>query len=423
MREALTGFCIVFYSAVFELARRLAGPCANGIGRKKGWNLDERQKIPHIVSGLDRCSRTAVWVHAASLGEAKLLQQFLGMLHARNPGDCYVVTATTRSGVEYLERMKSRSVAAVGFLPLDTLPLMKSLIRNFRISRLWLLETELWPAMLWACFTEGIPVGIANARIEEKSFANYRRLGLVVRPLLRRLDVVLAQNETYAQRFLSLGVRPETLHVVGNMKGYIRIGRPSAAERLARRRSMHLAESDIVITAGCLHRGEGGVLRRCLDELSRRGRRCKCIVVPRYLEESEEIAGELGSSVLRLSEAGTAAAWDTCIVEKMGILETMYRIADAAIVGGTFVNIGGHNVWEPARFGIPVFFGPDCQTQNSSCEKLLTFGVGCKVSSGEELAGGLERTLWIDPQKFAAAERIFAEYSNQQQRVIEPLIP
>ena len=423
MREALTGFCIMLYSAVFELARRLAGPMVGGIGRKKGWDIDERQKIPHAISGRGRCSHTVAWVHAASLGEAKLLQQFLGMLEARNPGDCYVVTATTRSGVEYLERMKSRSVAAVGFLPLDTLPLMRSLIRNFRISRLWLLETELWPAMLWACFTEGIPVGIANARIEEKSFANYRRLGLVVRTLLRRLDVVLAQNETYAQRFLSLGVRPETLHVVGNMKGYVRIGRPAASERQPLRRSMNLTESDIVVTAGCLHRGEGAVLRRCLDELLRRGRRCKCIVVPRYLEESEEIAGELGGSVLRLSATDTTAAWDTCIVEKLGILESMYRIADAAVVGGTFSTIGGHNVWEPARFGIPVFFGPDCQTQNSSCEKLLTFGVGCKVTNGEELAGGLDRTLWTDPQKFAAAEKMFAEYSNQQQSIIEPLIP
>jgi hypothetical protein len=70
-----------------------------------------------------------------------------------------------------------------------------------------------------------------------------------------------------------------------------------------------------------------------------------------------------------------------------------------------------------------VFFGPDCQTQISSCEKLLTFGVGYKVTNGEELAGGIERILWTDPQKFAAAGRIFAEYSNQQQRVIEPLIP
>ena len=422
MNNLAVGCCIVFYSAVFELARRLAGPMVAGIGRAKGWDLDSRQKLPHVVQERGS-SRTVAWVHAASLGEAKLLLQFLAMLEARNPDDCYVVTATTRSGVEYLERMKRPSIVAVGFLPLDTLPLMKSLIRHFHVSRLWLLETELWPSMLWACFAAGVPVGIANARIEEKSFINYRRFGPLVRTLLLRLDVVMAQNEAYAQRFIALGVRPENLHIVGNMKGYIRIQPPRAAERAALRRSMNITPVDKVITAGCLHKGEGTVLRACLDELKRRGRRSKCVVVPRHLEESAAIAEEFGGSAVRLSESATTAAWDCCIVEKLGVLETMYRIADAAVVGGTFVNVGGHNVWEPARFGIPVFFGPSHHEQNSGCEKLLIAGVGFKTANAGELAAALERTLWIDPQKYASAEALFTEHINRQQSVVEPLIP
>jgi 3-deoxy-D-manno-octulosonic-acid transferase len=392
MNRLAVGCSITLYSTVFELARRFVLPFCAGVGRRKGWDLDRRQLLPRSIRGLGRAHTTA-WVHAASLGEAKLLVQFLEMLEARNPDDCYVVTATTRSGVEYLERMKRPSIVAAGFMPLDTMPLMRSLVRRFRVSRLWLLETELWPAMLWTCFTAGIPVGIANARIEEKSFVNYRRFGPLVRALLQRLDVVMAQNETYAQRFMALGVRPEILHVVGNMKGYIRI------------------------------QGEGTVLRACLDRLRQRGRVCRCIVVPRYLEEADAIARELGEGVARLSEISAAAAWECCIVEKLGVLEAMYRIADAAVVGGTFVAVGGHNVWEPARFGIPVFFGPSRHEQNASCEKLLVFGVGFHAADDGELASGLERTLWTDPGKYASAEAVFTEYINRQQSVVEPLIP
>jgi 3-deoxy-D-manno-octulosonic-acid transferase len=145
--------------------------------------------------------------------------------------------------------------------------------------------------------------------------------------------------------------------------------------------------------------------------------------VPRHPEESPGITGELGGPALRLSDTVTNEDWDLCIVEKLGILEAMYRIADAAVVGGTFVNIGGHNVWEPARFGIPVFFGPNYHAQSSGCERLLAFGVGFTVADGEELAGSLERTLWVDTEKFAHAEALFAENSNQQQSVVEPLIP
>ena len=423
MNDALVGGCITGYSLTVELARRLVVPFLRGIGRRRGWNLDERQRLPTIVREFR--SRTVVWVHAASLGEAKLLKRFLAMLEARNPDDCYVVTATTRSGVEYLERMHRPSVIAVGFLPLDSLPLMRSLLRAFNVSRVWLLETELWPGMLWACFTALISVGIANARIEQKSFTNYRRLGRIIRPLLQRLDVVMAQNETYATRFLQLGVRAESLHIVGNMKGYVRIRRPAPADRARLRTAMNCAEGDIVITAGCFHAGEGNTLSRCLDELRRRGRACKCIVVPRHLDDADALSAELGPSAVSFRDiAAGGTAWERCLVVKLGVLDAMYRIADVAIVGGTFVNIGGHNVWEPAQFGIPVFFGPHYQSQSSGCEKLLAAGVGFQATTSEELTDAVERTLWLDPARFAAAQTFFAEQINQQhRRTVEPLIP
>jgi 3-deoxy-D-manno-octulosonic-acid transferase len=422
MNAFVAGFCITFYSMALEGVRRLVLPLLAGIGRKKGWDLDRRQALPREVREYGR-GHTMAWVHAASLGEVKLLLQFLAMLEARNPDDRYVVTATTHSGVEYLERMKRPSIVAAGFLPLDTLPLMRALIRRFRVSRLWLLETELWPGMLWACFTAGVPVGMANARVEERSFVNYRRLGPIVRTLLKRLDVVMAQNETYARRFLSLGVRPENLHIVGNMKGYIRIQRPAASERLQLRCRMNLSPADIVVTAGCVHRGEGIVLRACLDRLKERGRVCRCIVVPRYLEEAAAIGRELGEGVAHFSDSAASSPWECCIVAKMGVLETMYKIADAAVVGGTFVAIGGHNVWEPARFGIPVFFGPSHHEQSASCEKLLAASVGFNAADAVELAAGLERTLWTEPARYAGAEALFADHINRQQSVVEPLIP
>ena len=110
---------------------------------------------------------------------------------------------------------------------------MGSLLTTFGVSRLWLLETELWPAMLWACFATGMPVGIANARIEEKSFINYRT-GVwdgCSRPLLRRLDVVLAQNETYAGRFRRLGVRPEAPACGGQHEGIVRVRRQPPSQK------------------------------------------------------------------------------------------------------------------------------------------------------------------------------------------------
>jgi 3-deoxy-D-manno-octulosonic-acid transferase len=421
MNKTITNGIIGAYSLLFEGVRRGVLPFLGAVGRRKGWNLSERQALPRIVRG--HRSRAVVWVHAASLGEARLLEQFLAMLEARNPDDCHVLTATTRAGVSYLEGLKNDSVIAVGFLPLDTLPLMRSLLSTFGISRVWLLETELWPAMLHACFSAGIPVGIANARMEERSFAGYRRVSGVVRSFLRRLDVVLVQNDTYARRFMLLGVRPESIHIVGNIKGFIRISRSSDAEKSILRTRLKVSPRAIVITAGCIHTGEGAVLRSFLDELTRRGHACTCIVVPRHLDEAEAIARELGPTVRRLPDIESSTSFTLCLIEKLGILDAMYRLADAAIVGGTFEEIGGHNVWEPARYGIPVFFGPHYFSQHAGCEKLLAAGVGFRVLDGTTLAAGVERVLWNTPGTFSAAAALFAEQMNQQQRFLEPLIP
>jgi 3-deoxy-D-manno-octulosonic-acid transferase len=160
-----------------------------------------------------------------------------------------------------------------------------------------------------------------------------------------------------------------------------------------------------------------------MNELKERGRSCKLIAVPRHLSEAGALAAELGDGCLRTPDTTISAAWDICCIEKLGVLESLYRIADAAVVGGTFVDIGGHNVWEAAQYGIPVFFGPYYHEQRSGCEKLLGAGAGFMVKSAKALADGLEKTLWTQRESFAAARSLLTEASNGRQTILESLIP
>jgi 3-deoxy-D-manno-octulosonic-acid transferase len=412
---------IAIYSGLFEVIRKGVLPLVAGPGRRRGWNIIERQKLPYALR--DHRNRTVVWVHAASLGETKLLLKFLEIIEQRHPDDLYVLTATTQTGVRYLERNKTSSVCAVGFLPFDTVPLMRAIIQRFRISRVWLMETEIWPSMLWTCRQMGIPVGLVNARVEEKSYKSYMRMRPVLHHLFGLFDLVLAQNESYAQRFADLGVRREAIHVVGNIKGHIMIKRPNRGEWLDLRNGLGISESSFVLTAGCMHAGEGAVIRRCLDLLAEMGHSCRCIIVPRHMDDMPGLLEELGSGVLVLDDIRTAASWDICLINRVGILEEMYKVADAAIVGGTFVEVGGHNVWEPARFGIPVFFGPDYHTQVEGCERLMNAGVGFKADDAADLASQIYRVVREEPRNFINAELLFMETVNKSQSVLEPLIP
>jgi 3-deoxy-D-manno-octulosonic-acid transferase len=416
-----TTFFVFFYSAVLELCRFVVVPPLLLTKASQAWNIRERLDLPAVIHA--NAGRTVVWVHAASLGESKLLVKFLDILKKKHPDHGYVLTATTRAGVEYLKTCGAARVIAIGFFPFDTVRLMKKMLRQFAVSRVWLMETELWPSMMLACMQENVRVGMVNARLEKKSFSSYRRLGFLCGPMFRSLDIVLAQSGPYARRFEQLGVRPAAVHIIGNLKNAVDIRRPLPSERSALRAAMSLADGDFAVTAGCLHAGEGRVIREALDKINMGGVRVKCIVVPRHLGESAALMKELGPGTLRLGETSSSLPWETCLIDKLGVLETMYKMADAAIVGGTFVPVGGHNVWDAAQFGIPVFFGPDFHSQQESCEKLLGAGVGFVAKSAEELAGLIAGAAKTDTSWFAGALSRLIRGAFDRQREIEGMLP
>ncbi|MDG5814379.1 glycosyltransferase N-terminal domain-containing protein [Chitinispirillales bacterium ANBcel5] len=412
---------ILIYSSIMEVLRFVAVVPLSIIFKKKRWGLTQRQKLPRILK--DYRQKNVIWVHAASLGEAKLLIKFLDYLSSKHPDDLYLITATTTTGVEYLEQNLKPSVCAFGYLPYDTIPLMKRIVEHFGISRLWLIETELWPCMLHVCKRAGVSLGVVNGRLEEKGYRNLKRFSFLFRDIFEQFDTVIVQDKEYALRFRSLGMQEKSIHVIGNLKSRVTVKRPEHKQWSSLREKMNLNEETFVITAGCVHPGEGTVLQLCLNKLQSEGFKCKMIVIPRHLKNAGLIAQEFENNCLHLKDPITWENWQTCVLEKYGILEDMYRVADAAVVGGSFVKVGGHNVWDAAQFGIPLFFGPHYYTQKKSCDKLIDSGVGFKAGDGVELANEIVRVIKRDACSFITAQLKFADEVNKEESVLESLIP
>jgi len=421
MEEFAVSLLVHCYSGVLRLARLAAYPLIRKGARMHTLHIRERLRLPSARK--DFRGRTIVWLHAASLGESKVLVEFLRVLHEKSPEHLYVVTAATASGVGFLEQFRHEAVCAAGYLPYDTVPLMNGMIERFNISRVWLIETELWPSMLWVCAQRAIPVGIANARMEQKSYATYKWFALLFRPLLRRMERVLVQDISYAKRFEAMGVARERIIVTGNFKSRVAIRRPSYDEWKRLRGDLNVSEDCTVITAGCIHGGEGSAIRSAAERIGEKYSSWKWIVVPRHLEEVPELLKSLGPEAVHVREPRISSDWRVCVVAKYGVMEDMYRVADVAVVGGTFVNVGGHNVWEAAQFGVPVLWGPSYHTQRESCERLLSAGVGFSVQNGDELADALMRILKTDAKRFIEAQRAFMENVGSSTQSLKRAIP
>jgi 3-deoxy-D-manno-octulosonic-acid transferase len=421
MTNVLLRLLISVYSSVLATGMTLVSASVSRAPFARPWDLASRLSGP-LPKRPDNKKET-VWVHAASLGESKLLVRFLDILRKKHPGQQYLITATTKTGVAYLRAHDGNDIAAIGFLPIDTVGLMRGTIETYKVTRVWVMETELWPCMLWTCMRMSVPLGLVNARLEERTLVSYRRLGWLCNGLLRSPDIVLAQNAQYAGRFERLGIPPSRIHITGNMKAYVTVHPPSSAERAQFRAALSLCRDELCITAGCLHGGEGVVFRKALDIIHASGIALKCIAVPRHLRESQSLARELGPGTVVLREPSTAAPWEICLIDKMGILDSMYRIADAAFIGGTFDATGGHNMWDAAQFGIPVLFGPDIHTQQESARTLLSAGVGFGVHNAEELAATIIAVVRDKREQFRRSSDAFMNEINRKSNTFEDVIP
>jgi 3-deoxy-D-manno-octulosonic-acid transferase len=418
VKPLLLSLSIRIYSAVFYVLTSVF----RRLDRKDILHGKERTRAPDVT--LPEGGKPVVWIHAASLGESKIAIAFLSLLKKKREPLLFVLTALSESGVNYIRTHASGPVVYSGFMPVDTLSHTGRFIDAFSISRVWLVETEIWPGLLWTCFKRKIPVGIVNGRMEKKSFRKYKKFRYLLSPLFNGLDILLVQNQEYAQRFIAMGAQSQRVVITGNIKSHINVKPVSENEKNALREKKSILASDIVITAGCIHPGEAAIIQKAAHELTRQGLCWKWILVPRHINKSPLILKELSGDVAHVTDINAfPAIWHICVVEAFGVLETMYRIADAAILGGTFTAIGGHNVWEPIQFGLPLFFGPDFHTQQESGEKLLKAHVGFCVGDYRMLADALKIHLTKEKDFLRKNLALFSETMNSSFRTFEGYIP
>ncbi len=420
MTPVLFRILISLYSFIFSCGATLARALLAPFPFVASWEIKKRWQGPKPLTAI---TGDVVWLHAASLGECKVLIRFLDILREKNNADFYLVTATTKTGFSYLSGHRAPDIVSIGYLPMDTIGRMKKTLQTFKVKRLWLVETELWPSMIWACKSMKIPLGIINARVEEQSLAAYKRLGLFLSPLLTYPTIVLAQNEIYAKRFEQLQIPAKNIHVTGNIKSYVTVRQCPAKDRATLRAALQLSESEPCITFGCIHAEEAVHLKATIDMLEESGYHCKSIIVPRYLRESNAIAKEFGVTTPILTDIATEKTWKVCVIHKIGILDALYKISDAAFIGGTFDTTGAHNMWDAAQFGIPVFFGPDIHTQQESAKTLTQAGVAFAASSSADLAQAIRSVLLDNHKKFLNNLDNFMKTTNSKSNTVKDLIP
>lgn len=319
-----------------------------------------------------------LWVHAVSLGETRAAAILLKALRAQYPSLKLLLTHGTATGrAEGAKLLQPGDVQV--WQPWDTPGATRRFVQQFRPAVGVLMETEIWPNLLAACQQAGVPVALANARLNAKSLAGAQRWAALSLPAYRTLSAVWAQTEDDAARLRQLGVQVDG--VFGNVKFDVV---PDAAQ-LAQGHLWRAASDRPVVLLASSREGEEALWLQALQ--SAQGLPdVQWLIVPRHpqrFDEVQQLIAGAGLTVSRRSQwqAGhSPVAADVWLGDSMGEMPLYYALAHAGLLGGSFERLGGQNLIEAAACGCPMLLGPHTFNFAEAAEQACAAGAALRVA-------------------------------------------
>jgi len=318
-----------------------------------------------------------LWLHAVSLGETRAAAPLIDALRAQRPGLRLLLTHGTATGREAGAELL-REGDAQAWLPYDTPGAVRRFLRHHRPAAGVLMETEVWPNLLFEAQALGLPMVLANARLSERSHAKGQRLSALMHPAVASFAQVLAQTDDDADRLRASGA--PHVQVLGNLKYDI----TPEPDLLARGSAWRALLARPMVLGAVTRDGEEALLLEAWCQLpSPRPLLC---VVPRHPQRFDEVAALVRRARLTLARrsawAGSpppeAVAADVWLGDSLGEMPAWYAAADVALLGGSFAPLGGQNLIEAAACGCPLVMGPHTFNFAQAAEQALAAGAALR---------------------------------------------
>jgi 3-deoxy-D-manno-octulosonic-acid transferase len=359
-----------------------------------------------------------IWVHAVSLGETRAAAILIEALRTLWPDMRLLLTHSTATGWAQGQSVL-RPGDAQAWLPWDTPEATQRFLAHHQPQLGILMETEVWPMLVQACVQAKVPLVLVNARLNDQSLRSGLWWALLSRPAYRSLTTVLAQSPEDAARLEQLGANVRA--VLGNLKFDV----PPQPDALAlaqvwRSQWQSRGKPRPVVMLASTREGEEAMwLQALMSDADRlqalRATGVLWLLVPRHPQRFDEVhalVSAQGLLCLRRSawslpatvpvdQAEKAQVW---LGDSLGEMPVYFQSADMALLGGSFMPLGGQNLIEAAAFGCPVIMGPHTFNFAEAAQNAQQAGAAVRVS---DMDGALDQvSVWLSqPAELANARQ------------------
>ncbi|MDR2018497.1 MAG: hypothetical protein LBQ00_06480 [Syntrophobacterales bacterium] len=358
----------------------------------------------------------ALWIHAASVGEAVIAENLLNCVRGKDCREKFLVTTNTYYTRDFLRAKAGSNVHAYS-LPFDIPFSIRRFAGGVNFKALVIVETEIWPNLIWYAGKRGIPVVIVNGRISDSTVKQYKRFSFFMRRVFSDVDLVLAQSEGHRERYVEIGMDPSRVVNAGNMKYYRNVEGGGGASK------------GNIITFGSVKEKEVYIIAPVIKRLKRRFPDFLIFVAPRELHLigllEEQFAESFDTMRYSVYSGLPDAKPSIVIVDTVGDLLSIYAKSAVAFVGGSLAPYGGQNMLEPLFFGTPAIFGPYTENFREIAAKIIEREAGVTVETGEELFLQMECILTDETMRKRmgdAGEKIVMEQKQVMERVTDAIM-
>lgn len=401
---------ILLYTLLTSLLYLLVYPWARlkAVGGSQIW----RNRL-----GRDFPEDRTIWLHASSAGEVRVMSYLATYLLKQFPSVKLHLTAMTPAGMEAAESLLSPAVTR-SYLPLDSLWPIRRVLGRLRPRMIVIAETEIWPLLISLSAKRSIDIVQVNGRMSPRTFGRYRMIRKSMSKLLVKYHHFFLRTDSDTERFRQFGIPDEMLTVAGDMKFDAPLLERSSGRVAELRNRFGFADSEFIWVAGSTRSGEDQQLLEAYISLIERNPKLRLVLAPRHLDRVRSIRAMI--SVMQLSyrlyddkglssvEGEKGELPPVLLINRFGILNDLYLAADIAFVGGTLVDIGGHNPLEPVWAAVPVLVGPYTKNITESVEYVERFNFGRVCKDISEISQTVEQ--------LCSGASLFARKSENEMR-------
>ena len=366
----------------------------------KSWKFGEKfsrnyEKLS-LFNSKKRNSKKVIHIHAVSVGEVLASRQFVEEVKNKFPNHQILLTCTTQTGSETITKLYGDSVAHQ-YLPFDISFFVKRFLNFWQPEITFLLETEVWPNLIYQLNRQKRKVFLINARLSEKSFKNYNSLPFFMNSIFSKIDFIVCQGEKDFERFIRLGVNEKKIKrdfsfkfdsLFLNQNPFIEKTFKTKIKKIIICASTHYPEEEILIQAFQMLDIENSVI----------------ILVPRHPDRAEAIYKKIIDTDLSISlfskeNSKLNFSKQVILVDKIGYLEDLFSIADIAFIGGSLIPHGGQNFLEAVKFSLPISSGKSVFNFQEIADDLSKHKILRQGNSSEEL-----RNIWNEQLSESSSE-------------------